>query len=258
VVAEYNNERVVKEADIVLVCVLPSQAPEMFKDIRGVAAERVDEARINKHANKPVFVSTIAVTGYKKLRLMLSEDTSFIRTSINVGLIREYLLQTDNGAPTKAVHPLKSDDGKQSKQSRPASTAKKPAKISKVLSHKALKLGEETGVTAEFIVQQTAEQLVGKLEDLFLLFDVFQDALYSNDPQARPKSGKSSASRIKDEENRVMYEESILMTLLGPDYAKYINQETGEWTNEQEVLDRFYQMFETRIRYIFDAEQELP
>ena len=51
-----------------------------------------------------------------------------------------------------------------------------------------------------------------------------------------------------------MYEESILMTLLGPDYMQYISQETGEWINEQEVLAKFYELFETRIRYIFDAE----
>jgi hypothetical protein len=69
------------------------------------------------------------------------------------------------------------------------------------------------------------------------------------------KSSSSSKS-IRDEENRVMYEESILMTLLGPDYSKYINEETGEWTDENEVLQKFYSLFETRIRYIFDAEDE--
>lgn len=53
-----------------------------------------------------------------------------------------------------------------------------------------------------------------------------------------------------------MYEESILMTLLGPDYIKFINEETGEWINEAEVLNKFYELFETRIRYIFDAEDE--
>ena len=37
-------------------------------------------------------------------------------------------------------------------------------------------------------------------------------------------------------ENRVMYEESILMTMLGPDYIQYISEETGEWTDEQMVL----------------------
>lgn len=132
--------------------------------------------------------------------------------------------------------------------------------MTKILSHKALKLGEENGVTAEFIVAQTSEQLVSKLEDLFVLFDVFQQALYSNDPQTRPRSGmsksSSSSKSIRDEENRVMYEESILMTLLGPDYSKYINEETGEWTDENEVLQKFYSLFETRIRYIFDAEDE--
>ena len=52
-----------------------------------------------------------------------------------------------------------------------------------------------------------------------------------------------------------MYEESILMTLLGPDYMQYISMETGEWTNEKEVLEKFYELFENRIRYIFDAEE---
>lgn len=46
------------------------------------------------------------------------------------------------------------------------------------------------------------------------------------------------------------------MTLLGPDYIKFINEETGEWINEAEVLNKFYELFETRIRYIFDAEDE--
>jgi hypothetical protein len=54
-----------------------------------------------------------------------------------------------------------------------------------------------------------------------------------------------------------MYEESILMTLLGPDYMQYISEETGEWINEDEVLAKFYELFETRIRYIFDAEEDV-
>lgn len=56
------------------------------------------------------------------------------------------------------------------------------------------------------------------------------------------------------ENNKVMYEESILMTLLGPDYMQFISEETGEWTNESEVLEKFYELFDTRIRYIFDAD----
>eukprot|EP00352_Strombidinopsis_acuminata_P005565 CAMPEP_0176368518 /NCGR_PEP_ID=MMETSP0126-20121128/22651_1 /TAXON_ID=141414 ORGANISM="Strombidinopsis acuminatum, Strain SPMC142" /NCGR_SAMPLE_ID=MMETSP0126 /ASSEMBLY_ACC=CAM_ASM_000229 /LENGTH=53 /DNA_ID=CAMNT_0017726801 /DNA_START=1469 /DNA_END=1630 /DNA_ORIENTATION=+ len=44
------------------------------------------------------------------------------------------------------------------------------------------------------------------------------------------------------------------MTLLGPDYMQFISEETGEWTNESEVLEKFYELFDTRIRYIFDAD----
>ena len=51
-----------------------------------------------------------------------------------------------------------------------------------------------------------------------------------------------------------MYEESILMTLLGPDYMQFISEETGEWVNEAEVCQKFQELFETRIRCIFDAQ----
>jgi hypothetical protein len=46
------------------------------------------------------------------------------------------------------------------------------------------------------------------------------------------------------------------MTFLGPDYIKLINEETGEWIREEDVLKKFYELFETRIRYIFDAEED--
>ena len=71
-----------------------------------------------------------------------------------------------------------------------------------------------------------------------------------------PTVGDGEASSSQGE-NRVMYEESILMTMLGPDYIQYISEETGEWTDEGQVLGRFQELFETRIRYIFDAEEEI-
>jgi len=40
------------------------------------------------------------------------------------------------------------------------SIVKRGSKLAKVLSHKALKIGMESGVTAEYIVRQTCEQLV--------------------------------------------------------------------------------------------------
>ena len=96
VIAELNNEKIIKECDIVFLCVLPSQAGEMLKEIRHMAVERIEESRENKQKSKPLFVSTLAVTGYNKLKLMLSQDSVFIRTSIDVGTVREYLLKTNN------------------------------------------------------------------------------------------------------------------------------------------------------------------
>ena len=82
------------------------------------------------------------------------------------------------------------------------------------------------------------------------MFDTFQEALYSNDPAANMGESKS---RLNEPENKVMYEESILMTLLGPDYMQYISEETGEWINEEAVIEKFRELFEKRIREIFDA-----
>ena len=78
---------------------------------------------------------------------------------------------------------------------------------------------------------------------MFTMFDTFQEALYSNDPAinrggsdgASDASSNRSGGSIIDRalgrvtpnaglgrqdvgNNKVMYEESILMTLLGPDY----------------------------------------
>lgn len=50
------------------------------------------------------------------------------------------------------------------------------------------------------------------MEDAFQLFDAWQDCLYGSDPAI------SQNEKKKDQVHRVIYEESILMTLLGPDY----------------------------------------
>ena len=116
---------------------------------------------------------------------------------------------------------------------------------------------------------------MSRLDDLFLMFDTFQESLYSNDPaihnrgvSAGSERQSSKAQSVMDRalggssaksnqgggnNNKVMYEESILMTLLGPDYMQFISEETGEWVNEELVIEKFQELFETRIRCIFDA-----
>ena len=104
-IAEFNNERIVRECDIIFICVLPSQSSEMLKEIRPMALDRLYQAGKNKSVSKPLFISTMAATRMPKLKLMLNEDTVFLRTQIEVNTVREYLARTDNQAPEKPLHP---------------------------------------------------------------------------------------------------------------------------------------------------------
>lgn len=80
----------------------------------------------------------------------------------------------------------------------------------------------------------------------------------SNSGQSTPNKAQELAANNggnqKDGTNtKVMYEESILMTLLGPEYVQFISEETGEWVHEEQVIEKFGELFEQRIRLIFDA-----
>lgn len=110
----------------------------------------------------------------------------------------------------------------------PASANSGTRKFDRVLSSKAIQIGHENGITAEFICKQTAEQTVFKLNDLFTLFDIFQTSLYANDPDVArggsgmgsPRDGEKSEA---EESQRFTYEESILVTILGENYLEFIN-----------------------------------
>ena len=63
----------------------------MLKEVRPVALDRLYQASKNKSVSKPLFISTMAATKMPKLRLMLNEDSVFMRTQIEVNTVREYL-----------------------------------------------------------------------------------------------------------------------------------------------------------------------
>ena len=46
------------------------------------------------------------------------------------------------------------------------------------------------------------------------------------------------------------------MTLLGTDYMQFISQDTGNWAHENLVRSRFQELFEARIRFVFDADED--
>jgi pyrroline-5-carboxylate reductase len=62
--ASFNNEHVVRNADIIFICVLPSQATEVMKEIRIATEERFAEAAKDKTKSRPLFISTVAATGF--------------------------------------------------------------------------------------------------------------------------------------------------------------------------------------------------
>jgi hypothetical protein len=115
-------------------------------------------------------------------------------------------------------------------QNKPGTGSTKTRKFDRVLSSKAIQIGHEHGITAEFICKQTAEQTVFKLNDLFTLFDIFQSSLYANDPEvlresrAQSRSGAGGSQQAMSEASqRFTYEESILVTILGENYMEFIN-----------------------------------
>lgn len=136
-----------------------------------------------------------------------------------------------------------------------------------MLSSRAIQIGQENGVTAEFVTKQTAEQTVYRMDDLFTLFDVFQNSLYANDPEVAARDSViGSAGALKSDEaksegqdsQKFSYEESILVTILGENYLQFINQETGEWQYYEQVIQTFRELFEERVRYLFDADSLDP
>lgn len=58
-----------------------------------------------KQDSKPLFVSTLAATGIKKLKLMLNEEAIFLKTRLDCLQIRKYLEETQNDPPEEPIHP---------------------------------------------------------------------------------------------------------------------------------------------------------
>lgn len=70
--AEFNNERLFLECDIIFVCIQPGQAGEVFKEVKHIIELRVSQARQNPKLSPPLIVSCLAAVGIPKLKLMLT------------------------------------------------------------------------------------------------------------------------------------------------------------------------------------------
>ena len=91
----FDNQKVAAESDMIFLCLLPSQAQEVLKDIREVIKDRVNESKKDRTLINPLIVSCCAGVAVQKLKLMLSDKAVFLRTNIQVPVVKEYLLQTE-------------------------------------------------------------------------------------------------------------------------------------------------------------------
>ena len=109
------------------------------------------------------------------------------------------------------------------------------------------KAGAESGITAEFVTRQAAVHLAPRLDELFNYFDLYQASLYGTEGGL----GQEGAPPKVSAPDKVIYEESILMTLLGEGYQDFIDAQSGEWESEHLVLGRFQQVFLDNIMRLF-------
>lgn len=182
-----------------------------------------------------MIISTLAAVGIPKLKLMITEDTIIFRTMVTVSNVKAEIVRTQSLKKLKA-NPEESKDGRGEKSENeqysesdrlekedevheiggesPDNEKAKNAQLVKFIEKEAV--GAEAGLTPHFIVSQASENLVKSLDDLFNIFDNFQNALYGGEAQVAMKEEKEA------DEDKAVYEESILITILGENYMDYI------------------------------------
>jgi hypothetical protein len=67
--------------------VQPGQAGEVFKEVKHIVDLRIAQAKQNPKLSPPLIVSCLAAIGIPKLKLMLTPDSTFVRTKINVSVV---------------------------------------------------------------------------------------------------------------------------------------------------------------------------
>ena len=113
---DFNNERIVSECDLVFLCILPFQAQQVLKEVRPLATQRsfvfTEVLAATQSYNKtksiksnvsqgaigdrvpPLFVSCLSATSVPKLKQLLTDNSVFIRTLIDVPQVKEALFRT--------------------------------------------------------------------------------------------------------------------------------------------------------------------
>jgi len=113
---DFNNERIVSECDLVFLCILPFQAQQVLKEVRPLATQRsfvfTEVLAATQSYNKtksiksnlsqsamgdrvpPLFASCLSATSVPKLKQLLTDNSVFMRTLIDVPQVKEALFRT--------------------------------------------------------------------------------------------------------------------------------------------------------------------
>jgi len=67
-----------------------------LKDVRPTILQRNLDSQKYKNIHKPLIVSTLAATGVPKLKLLLTEDSIFLKTNVIIPAIREELFNSES------------------------------------------------------------------------------------------------------------------------------------------------------------------
>ena len=235
--------------------------------MRPILSERNYYASRDKSLNKPVIISTMAAVGLSKLRLLTTEDTIAFRTFVEVSKVkveisRNFSLKNLKQS-TNQIMSQKNDDDKYSESE----------KDDKVPDMEDQNLGEDLSKQMQLVkyennednhqnekydllpqsseVSQASEHLVRNLDDLFNIFDSFQSAFYSGETQIAMKDDKGAV-----DDDKAIYEESILITILGENYMDFIDPTTGEWANEKSILEHFGKLFNEEIESLLKGKHQ--
>lgn len=202
---QFDNIRIAEECDVIFLCALPFQTEMILREIRDTVVDRHHKAKMNEMKSLPLFFSTLAATNVKKLKLLLHEDCQFLRTSINVSSIKLEVSKTFGKKKT-----IESEEHKEGHElSRPS-----------LRPHNRPTLSAEQGLTPDFLLERASENYISSIEDVFTHCNVYQQVLYSN--AIREDNSENSESQREEEEvDNVEFEESILISNFGPDYAEF-------------------------------------
>ena len=66
----------------------------MLKDVRSIVVQRHLDTKKHKNFTKPLFVSCLSATGLPKLKIMLTDESVFLKTQINVAMVKDDLFRS--------------------------------------------------------------------------------------------------------------------------------------------------------------------